>query len=125
MTQRQPKGSPKGGQFAPDTSGKNPPATGASKASVTSSPAATPKSTPDPVKLAHDAYAKGQAAAAPAYERPAPVRNGHQFAPEGECSYCDQQYEEGNSFFPPHRKERKTNCGGGSNFHHCTCSACF
>lgn len=54
-----------------------------------------------------------------------PVRNGYQFAPEGECSYCDAEYERGNSFFPPHRTERKPNCGGGNDFHHCTCSACF
>ena len=57
--------------------------------------------------------------------RPALVRNGHQFAPEGECAYCDQQAAAGNSFFPPHRRERKSNCGGGSDFHHCSCSACF
>ena len=56
---------------------------------------------------------------------PAPARNGYQFAPEGECSYCDTEYGRGNSFFPPHRTERKPNCGGGNDFHHCTCSACF
>jgi hypothetical protein len=56
---------------------------------------------------------------------PAPARNGYQFAPDGECSYCDTEYARGNSFFPPHRTERKPNCGGGDNFHHCTCGACF
>ena len=110
MTKRQPPGNSKGGQFAPDPSGKKAPST----QSVPPTARKVVTAAPDPVKVAHEAYAKTQ-----------PVRNGHQFAPEGECSYCDQQYEEGNSFFPPHRKERSRNCGGGSNFHHCTCSACF
>ena len=166
MTKRQPKGSPKGGQFAPDTSGKTPPSTRSAR-TVKKQPAVK---TPDTVKAAHSAYktkrkkaseqdkhdplcpwrpqeywremrvepqdcqceliaqVRTEDAEQEAREAGAPqgpVRNGHQFAPEGECSYCDQQYEEGNSFFPPHRKERSRNCGGGSNFHHCTCSACF
>lgn len=120
MTQRQPKGSKNGGQFAPDSRGKTPPSPGfvaASPPPSTSAPTAT-------VDLAHEAFERATTAtnAAPA---PFANRNGYQFAPEGECSYCDEMYDSRQSFFPPHRRERSRNCGGGSNFHHCTCSACF
>lgn len=45
-----------------------------------------------------------------------------QFAPEGECKYCDDQRANKNTFFPPHTA--RPNCQSGRH-NHCTCDGCF
>ena len=45
-----------------------------------------------------------------------------QFAPEGECSYCDNERAKGNTFFPPHTARWRCRSG---RYNHCTCDGCF
>lgn len=45
-----------------------------------------------------------------------------QFAPLGECNYCDREREQGNEFFPPHTA--RPSCQSGRH-NHCTCDTCF
>lgn len=42
--------------------------------------------------------------------------------PPGECSYCDEQREKGNDFFPNHTA--MSFCESGR-YNHCTCDRCF
>lgn len=45
-----------------------------------------------------------------------------QFAPEGECTYCDSERTKGNKWFPPHTA--RPNCQSGK-YNHCTCDTCY
>lgn len=45
-----------------------------------------------------------------------------QFAPEGECAYCDRERALGNKWFPPHTA--RPNCQSGRH-NHCTCDGCY
>jgi len=50
---------------------------------------------------------------------------GHVFVkqmPKGVCSYCDEEREKGNDFFPYHTASRYCQSGGRD---HCTCDLCF
>lgn len=45
-------------------------------------------------------------------------------APIGECSYCDNERSNNNTFFPPHKSfSTCRSYNGGRN--HCTCDGCF
>lgn len=43
-------------------------------------------------------------------------------AEPGECKYCDDEREAGNSFHPPHDASARCESGGHS---HCSCGTCF
>lgn len=43
-------------------------------------------------------------------------------APVGECSFCDEQREQGNDFFPNHTAMYFCESG---RYDHCTCDRCF
>lgn len=45
-----------------------------------------------------------------------------QFAPEGECAYCDRERAQGNKWFPPHTA--RPQCQSGQH-NHCTCDTCY
>jgi hypothetical protein len=45
-----------------------------------------------------------------------------QFAPIGECSYCDEQRQQNSKHFPPHTA--RWQCGSGR-YNHCTCDRCW
>lgn len=42
--------------------------------------------------------------------------------PQGMCSYCDEEREKGNTFFPNHTA--MYSCQSGR-YDHCTCDKCF
>jgi hypothetical protein len=45
-----------------------------------------------------------------------------QFAPEGECSYCDRARATGDLMMPPHTASPRCESG---NHNHCTCDRCY